>query len=555
MNPVEALAGATTPHHLILAPILVPLIAAAAMLFYEDRQRGAKLAISLVAAVTVLIASVVLMLDAKGEGPSGGTEVGLYLLGDWPTPFGINLVLDRLSALMLFLSALLSVPALVYASAMWQGRGQHFHSLFMFLMMGVNGAVLTGDLFNLFVFFEIMLAASYGLALHGSGPERVRAGMHYIAINLLASLFFLIGVAMIYGVAGTLNMAELARQLPALDEAQTPLVHAALAILAVVFLVKAGMWPMCFWLPSTYQAAAAPASAMFAILTKVGVYVLLRLTFLAFAPGEGVSITFAAQVLVAGGIATMLFGSAGILGAQNMSRMAGHAVLISSGTMLTVIGLGLQGGGSAMLSGALFYMVGSTLALSALFLLVELAERGRGAIASMLALSADLYGAPDEEMETPPPVPGLLVPAGMTLLALCYALLVLVLAGLPPLPGFLGKVMMLSGLLEDATTGRPQVWVFMAVLIGSGFATLVALMRVGVQTFWTSVDEQPPAVMVTEIAPVIVLIAVIVGMTWQARPIMRYLEATATALHRPSVYVNGVLEADRTVDRRQEAGE
>ena len=139
---------------------------------------------------------------------------GVYLLGNWPPPFAIVLVLDRLSALMLLLTALLALPALIFAMARWDRRGQHFHSLFQFLLMGLNGAFLTGDLFNLFVFFEVLLAASYGLALHGSGPLRVRAGLHYIAINLAASLLFLIGVSLIYGVTGTLNMADLAARVP-----------------------------------------------------------------------------------------------------------------------------------------------------------------------------------------------------------------------------------------------------------------------------------------------------------------------------------------------------
>ena len=152
------------------------------------------------------------MATGSRTGPT--TTVGLYLLGNWPPPFAIVLVLDRLSALMLLLTALLALPALVFAMARWDRRGQHFHSLFQFLLMGLNGAFLTGDLFNLFVFFEVLLAASYGLALHGSGALRVRAGLHYIAINLAASLLFLIGVSLIYGVTGTLNMADLAASVP-----------------------------------------------------------------------------------------------------------------------------------------------------------------------------------------------------------------------------------------------------------------------------------------------------------------------------------------------------
>ena len=193
------------------------------------------------------------------------------------------LVLDRLSALMLLLTSVLALPALIFAAAGWDRQGQHFHSLFQFLLMGLNGAFLTGDLFNLFVFFEVLLAASYGLLLHGSGPLRVRASLHYIAINLAASLLFLIGVSLIYGVTGTLNMADLAVKAAEVAEADRPLLRAGAAILGIAFLVKAAMWPLSFWLPIAYMAAAPPVAAMFAIMSKVGVYAVLRVGSVAFA--------------------------------------------------------------------------------------------------------------------------------------------------------------------------------------------------------------------------------------------------------------------------------
>ena len=169
-----------TPEHLLIAPILIPLLAGAAMLFYEDRR--AKRIISLAAAG--LLPVIAFALLDRAEAPSGGTEVGLYLLGNWPSPFAIVLVLDRLAALMLLLTAVLAAASLTFSMAKWHRSGPHFHSLFQFLLMGLNGAFLTGDLFNLFVFFEVLLAASYGLLLHGSGVFRVRTAMHYIVVNL-----------------------------------------------------------------------------------------------------------------------------------------------------------------------------------------------------------------------------------------------------------------------------------------------------------------------------------------------------------------------------------
>ena len=177
-----------------------------------------------------------------------------------------------MTALMAVLAGSVGLAALLFALARWQRAGVYFHALFQLQLMGLYGAFLTADLFNLFVFFEVLLAASYGLLLHGGGRERVRAGLHYIAINLVASLLFLIGVAVLYGVTGTLNMADIAQKLPAVPASDRGLLHAGAAILAIAFLAKAGLWPLNFWLPSAYAAASAPAAAVFAILTKVGVY-------------------------------------------------------------------------------------------------------------------------------------------------------------------------------------------------------------------------------------------------------------------------------------------
>ena len=163
----------------------------------------------------------------------------------------------------------------------------HFHPLFQIQLMGLNGAFLTADLFNLFVFFEVLLAASYGLLLHAPGRTRVGAGLHYIAINLVASSFFLIGAALLYGVTGTLNFADLAARIPEVAADDQAVLHVAVAVLAVAFLTKAAIWPMGFWLVPAYSAAGAPVAALFAIMTKVGIYAVLRLWSLMFAGEDG----------------------------------------------------------------------------------------------------------------------------------------------------------------------------------------------------------------------------------------------------------------------------
>jgi len=531
-------------NHLIIAPILIPFFTGALMLLYDERQRRAKLGLSLAAAVALLATAIALLNQSKGSVLSGGNDIGFYLLGDWAVPYGIVLVLDRLSAMMLVLTAILALASLLYAAAGGYRQGQHFLSLFQFLLMGLNGAFLTGDLFNLFVFFEVLLAASYGLLLHGTGQLRVRAGLHYIAVNLTASLMFLIGVALIYGVTGTLNMADLANRVAVLPDADRPLLHAGAGLLGLAFLVKAGIWPLSFWLPTAYMAGSAPVAAMFAIMTKVGIYVILRLALLVFGVGAGASAGFGSEVLIAGGIATVTFGFLGVLASQALGRMAAHLVLVSSGTVLAVTGFALAGGDSAMLGGALYYMVSSTLATAALFLLIDPMSREEGGIAAMLALTADAYGLEPADDDATTRGTGLAIPGTMTVLALCFAVCLLVLAGLPPLSGFVGKFAMLSGALRDGVSPAPLLWWFMALLLVSGLATLIGLVRIGIQTFWAS-EGAVPKVLALEIVPVVALIGAILLMTVRAQESMIYMRATARALQTPAIYTDGVLAAPR----------
>lgn len=535
------------PEHLIIAPILIPFFAGALMLVYDERQRRAKLTISLVAVLASLLAALELLVRSKGSELTGNNDIGFYLLGDWAAPWGIILVIDRLSAMMLVLTGLLALPALIYAAAGWHRQGQHFHSMFQFLLMGLNGAFLTGDLFNLFVFFEVLLAASYGLLLHGGGQLRVRAGLHYIAINLTGSLLFLIGVSLVYGATGTLNMAHLSNLVPFLSEGQRPLFHAGAALMGLAFLIKAGIWPLSFWLPTAYMAGAAPVAAMFSIMTKVGVYVILRLSFLLFGAGAGASAGFGGQVVIAGGMATVAFGFAGVLASQGLGRMAAHLVLVSSGTVLASAGFVLAGGSAQILAGALFYLLSSTLAISALFLLIEPMSREDGGIAALLALTADAYGLDDREEERTQEA-GLVIPGTMTVLGLAFGACVLVLAGLPPLSGFIGKIGILQGLMAGGTTTPGLAWGFVALLVLSGFATLAGLVRVGIQTFWGG-ESTPPRVLALEIAPVIALIGLIVFLTIKADVALGYMRETARALLQPSIYAEGVLGAPRAADQ------
>jgi multicomponent K+:H+ antiporter subunit D len=524
--------------HLIVLPVLLPLIASAVLLLLEERRRLAKNLITLAALASVLAVTLVLLVQIIETGFAGDPVTRVYAIGDWPGPFGIVLVADWLSALMLVLTAVIALAAFVYALARWDRAGPRFQALFLLQTMGLNGAFLTGDLFNLFVFFEILLAASYGLLLHGSGAERVKAGLHYVALNVGTSLLFLIGVALIYGVTGTLNMADLATIIPGVEAHDLGLLQSGFAVLGVAFLVKAGMWPLGFWLPRTYAAAVPPAAALFALLSKVGIYALLRVYLLLFGEQVGWTGSFGEEWLLYGGIATIAFGTAGVLAARTLSRIAGYCVVISSGTLLASIG---AGEGTA-LGPVLFYLVSSTLGLSAFYLLLELVER-RETEASIRAIVEPVFddeytgsvAAPEEDEV------GIVIPATIALLGGGFAICALLLAGLPPLSGFIAKFAIIHNLLNLEQDIRAALWVFVALLIGSGLAVLVATSRAGIDLLWEPSDKPQPPLRLAEALPVGALLLACLGLMVFAGPVMRYMDRTGQSLQDRQGYINAVL--------------
>ncbi len=531
--------------HLLIVPILLPLISGTIMLLVGGAEKRPFKAALNVGTVIALIGVSIIML-IKVDVPAGTSPVSVYLLGDWSAPFGIVLVVDRLSALMVFLTSLLALASLIFSLARWHRVGAHFHTLFQFLLMGLNGAFLTGDLFNLFVFFEVLLAASYALVLHGSGIVRVRAGLHYIAINLAASMIFLIGVSLIYSVSGTLNMADLAARIPMIAENNRMLLEAGAAILGVAFLVKAGMWPVCFWLPPTYAAACPPVAALFAVMSKVGVYVILRLWLLLFGEGAGISAYFGGDWIFFGGMMTVTYGAISVLASQNMERMAGFVVLVSSGTLLAAIGVG----DVAVTGGALFYLIVSTLTIAAFFLLIELVERDRDAGADMLAVTMEAFGDIDEEEASESEEVGTPLPATMAVLGTCFVGCAVLLAGLPPLSSFIAKFVLLTAMLNPTGLGSdssvpPTSWMFLGLLIFSGLTVVIAMTRAGIRVFWTPANRAVPRVRVIEIAPVVVLLALCLSLTVFARPVLRYMEETAQSVHTPQHYIQDVLSVSR----------
>ena len=555
MNAMSALNEITAPlmPHLMLAPILLPLLTAALMLLLgEDKQRF-KLILNLSSTLLGLGVSIALLGWADQQDATSTMDV--YLAGNWPAPYGIVLALDRLSALMLVLTSTIALASALFSAARWHRAGVHFHPLFQLQLMGLCGAFLTADLFNLFVFFEIMLAASYGLLLHGSGRARVQSGLHFIAVNLAASSLFLIGASMLYGITGTLNMADLAQSIPLVAEADRGLLHAAAGILATAFLIKAAVWPLNFWLVPAYSAATAPVGALFAIMTKVGIYVILRLWLLLFGNDAGPSAHFGGLWLMGGGMATMVFGAIGMLGSQRLGYLAGFSAILSSGSLLAAAGFGQNG----LTAGLLYYLPSSTLAISALFLLADLMDRWRNDGASLAPhdnddapfLNAELVPTQglnlDDDQEV---LTGRVIPAAVALLGLAFMACTLVITGLPPLSGFVGKFAMLTALLNPLGLGssagqQPGAagWTLLVLLIASGLLALIALTRAGILHFWATYDRANLQVRVLEGLPIAGLLGACALLTLQAGPVMRYMQATADALHTPALYVRAVMSA------------
>ena len=422
------------------------LLAAALMLMLGDGRRRLKALINVIATGAGLFVALAILRHIDIQGAPGVLRV--YLASNWEAPFGIVLVADRLAAMMLVLVGVVSLGSAVYSMAAWSRAGVFFNPLFQIQLMGLNGAFLT--------------AISSTVRILRGAPRRflrpapawlgcgVRSGLHYIAVNLLASALFLVGLAMLYGIMGTLSMADIAAKLPHVAASDRGLLHAGAAILAIAFLTKAAVWPLNFWLVPAYAATSAPVAALFALMTKVGVYALLRLSTLIFSADAGPSAHFGADVLLYGGLATGTFGALGLMASLRLARIAGFSILVSSGTLLAATGIGAE----SVTASALFYLMSATPAASALFLLVELVERP--GVAGERRRLPDVDVEPDEDTnldDDQEALVGRAFPGSQALLGLAFIACALNVAGLPPLSGFVAKVALSSALLSNESSG------------------------------------------------------------------------------------------------------
>ncbi|MEN9410875.1 MAG: hypothetical protein RL216_2849 [Pseudomonadota bacterium] len=490
-------------HHWIIAPVVLPAILAPLIVL---GMRG-NLTLQRLAGLSGTIALAVIsggLLVAATHTPAES-----YHVGNWPAPFGIVLMLDRLSALMLTLTAALALVVQAYAIATgWDAKGRHFHALFLFQLMGLNGAFLTADAFNLFVFFEVLLIASYGLMIHAAGKDRLRAGIQYIAFNLIASTLFLFALGTVYAVTGTLNMADLALKVAALPEGDAALIRVAAILMLSVFAIKGALVPLQFWLPGTYANAPGPVAALFAIMTKVGAYAIIRTTTLIFPPDAAPIGTLITDLMLPAALVTLVVGAIGTLGATTLPRLAAFAAIASMGTLFTALATFTPQATTA----ALYYLIHSTLAAAAIFLISDLVTARRG--------SAALTAQAPIAQQGP--------------LAAAFFATAIALAGMPPLSGFLGKLLILDATRDNA----PLIW---TTLLVTSFLMILGLARAGSTLFWKShaTEGTPPhhAPQPMAFAATATLLLALAALTAMAGPVTDWLATTAQQLHDPAAYI------------------
>lgn len=526
MNAVIQFWTEHTPIFSILIPaftafLLVLLGNPGAGSLAHDWRQPWRRGISYISSILGLATAILYLISAS----SG--QISVYNLGEWAAPFGIVLVLDQLSALMIVLTYALATPILWFASHEWDARGRYFHAMFHFLLMGLCGAFLTGDLFNLFVFFEILLMASYVLLLHGQGKARFQLGIHYVTINLLASALFLIGLGIIYGSVGSLNMADVARLIPLLEPDQHKLAVAGGLLLFVVFGIKAAMLPVGFWLPKTYAVATTPVAAIFTIMTKVGIYAILRINGTVF--DDHLSQSILVSWLLPIGLITSVYGVIGAIGAERLRRFVGFMILSSIGTILIAISLF----NTLAWAAALYYLVHSTLIAAAFYLLSGWITSQRGTFKDHFKV------APHMKQQK--------------VVSLTFFVIALMMAGLPPFSGFLGKVFILQ-----ATSHSPyQLLIIIVVLIVS-LLSIIAFTRIGFVLFWraTQPEDNPNSAeykayqALPDQAParndktIYLLLSGLILYMVCASPIQQYMFKTAEQIQNNALYESRILKTD-----------
>lgn len=494
---------------LAVLPIVIPFLGSAITLALRT-SLGLQSLLALVSLALGTVAAVALNVAVATHGPL------MMAAGSWLPPFGIVVAVDQLSAMLVLIALLVGLIGLSYARGTVEQAGVRygFYTFYLLLISGVCGAFSTGDIFNLYVWFEVFLVSSFGLIVHGCAPKQLDGAVKYGVLNLIATSLFLIAVAALYGATGTLNMADIRGVLAELDAAPV-VTFGALFVLA--FAMKAAAFPLHVWLPASYHTPRVVVSAVFAgLLTKVGVYCLMRIMVMLFGEAGGPFLSLLAWI----GVATAIIGAAAALAQDSLKRMAAFLVVSGVGVMLIGVGLGT----ASSLSGAIVYTVHSILVMTALFLVIGLAERLAGA--ERLSFAGGLYG-------------------GHALAAALFLVFGLSASGLPPFSGFWPKLMLVQASL--AGSGTLAIACALGVIL-SGFLTTIAVGRVWALVYLRPVPEGSPTTVGSDhgglmSASVVVLAILVVGLGIFPATVIEPAQQAAAGLIDPSAYVRAVLGA------------
>ncbi|MEO1192657.1 MAG: Na+/H+ antiporter subunit D [Pseudomonadota bacterium] len=493
---------------LLTLPIMLPMLMAV-VVFLLRNQPGAGRLVSIFGCAVLLGLAIALMVVVWDQG------VLAAQMGSWPAPFGITLVADLLSAVMVLITAITGFAVAVYALADIDHKRERrgYHALFQVLLAGVCGAFLTGDLFNLYVWFEVMLIASFGLLVLGGDKAQLDGGIKYVALNLVSTVFFLMGIGLLYGMTGTLNLADLHGAVMAVENQGLLTVVAVLFIVA--FGIKSAVFPLFFWLPASYHVPPVAVSAVFAgLLTKVGVYALIRMFTLVFT--QDVSFTHELLLIIA--LFTMVTGVLGAAAQNEFRKILSFHIISQIGYM--VLGLALYT--PLAIVGAVFYLVHHIIVKANLFLISGVAKRIAGSFE--LSRIGGLY-------------------AGAPLLAFLFLIPAFSLAGFPPLSGFWAKYLLIEASLEI----EAYFVAFIALLVG--LLTVYSMTKIWGEAFWKPHPDgrTPRLSMLTRrerwslLAPIMGLAAMTVGIGLYPDPFIVFAERAAEQLLQPESYVRAVL--------------
>lgn len=490
-------------NNLLVLPLLIPLCTAAILIFFKNNIPVQRL-LSAISLLGTAFAAGLILYEVKTEG------IQTLHMGGWVPPYGIVFVADMMSALLVLTTTIVGIFCLIYSfgTVGEQRERYYYYPFFQFLLVGVNGSFLTGDLFNLFVCFEVMLIASYALIVLGGTKRQLRETIKYMLINILSSTLFVAAVAYLYGVVGTLNMADLSLRVT--EAGQDGVLNVIAVLFMIVFSLKAGLF-LFFWLPGSYSVPPAAVSALFgALLTKVGLYALIRTFTLIFYHDPGITHSWIAWMAAA----TMIFGAFGALAYSDVHRIINYNVIISVG----FIAFGLAAASDSALNGVVFYLLHDMVAKALLFILGGMIVKATGT-----SSLKDMGGLMKRH------------PA----LGWMFFITALAIAGIPPLSGFAGKLLILQGGLQE------QYYWLTGIALVSSLIVLYSLIRLFMKVFWGVEKVQP----VTTAAPskgillsagclFIIMLMMGFGSEW----VYQLVSEAGNTLMNPSIYIDAVLK-------------